>query len=275
MQSCGTVWVIALNVMLVLLQCRTNALAQEYRDSLGKHLSPVTSEIVRQNEDAEKALRLLARVEVTPKFMVEFYEPVTGLIVISGAGIPEPGMARDVTPQSRRDLSKLWRQIASGAEMPPPLREAIERSEKRTKRDYHTRPKILGKWGGSPKRDRPFTRSGGYCDSTQYWTDYGECNEWDFTVCLEHWWNGAWAEHHDASHVWTHVCPASGPVAFRVRGTDFDGGVWSVQQNHFRYFHHDDPNCGHIFDDCPYIRTDVEQAQGVRFHFQFLIQTSF
>lgn len=241
--------------------------AQEMRDSLGKQLGPVASAIVRSNETAEKQFNLLARVELRPDEIVEFYEPSPGMVVISGAGTSASMAAPNKMPQSPAEV---WRRAASGREMPAALREAIERGEKRKQIRYEDNPRNPGKWGGgSPARD--YTRSAGYCDAA-YHHEYGGCGSgYDFMVCLNNWWDGAFAYHHEAQFTWTHVCPATGRVTLRVRSNEIDGGLWTVDQHHIRYFHYDQPSCSSPFDDCPFMRADVEQATGVRFHFEFLV----
>jgi hypothetical protein len=72
--------------------------------------------------------------------------------------------------------------------------------------------------------------------------------------------------------MYTHVCPATGAVAFRLTSTEFDEGLWTVDQDTVRWFQASDPSCSLPFNDCPYVRADVEQAIGVRFHFQFMVE---
>jgi hypothetical protein len=253
--------------LLFLAAPETNA--QEVRDSLGKQLSPISSAIVRTNQAAEKELNLIARVEVQPDEILEFYEPSPGFLLISSAGAP-----KSMTPLDKRRGSPadVWRRATAGAEMPATLREAIERVGKHKRaRTNQTPRKNPGKWGGgSPSRD--FTRSGGYCDGA-YHSELGGCGVgWDFMVCLTNWWDGAYAYHHDAEITYTVVCPASGRVAFRVRSDEFDGGLWTVDQNTARNLSASDFGCeDDPFNDCPYVRADVEQATGVRFHFEFLV----
>jgi hypothetical protein len=60
-----------------------------------------------------------------------------------------------------------------------------------------------------------------------------------------------------------------------VTSTEFDSGLWTVPQDTVRYYSNADPSCSLPFNDCPYVRADVEQAIGVRFHFQFLVVALF
>jgi hypothetical protein len=244
------------------------ASAQEYRDSLGKQLSPTSAAIVKANQAAEKDLNLVARVEVRPDEILEFYEPAPGRLLISGAGAAKSMSLPDKRSQSPADV---WRRATAGAEMPAALREALDRVGKRQRARSYTTPKTPGKWGGgSPSRD--FTRAAGYCDDA-YYTEWGGCGQgWDYMVCLTNWWDGVYAYHHDAEDTLTHVCPASGRVAFRMSSNEFEGGLWTVDQHHLRYAHYIQAGCaGSPIDDCPYVRADVEQATGVRFHFEFLV----
>jgi hypothetical protein len=242
-----------------------NVLAQEIRDSLGKPLGPLTSSIARENEFAERQFNLLARVEISPDEVLEFYEPSPGLLVISGAGTPAALSVAGKMPRSPADA---WRRATAGAEIPRALRQALERKEKREAARQIDSPRISARWGGgSPARN--FTRAAGYCDGA-YHDEYGGCGSgYDFMVCLNDWWDGAYAYHHDTDFLWTQVCPATGRVVLRIRSNEIDGGVWTVDQHTVRYFSFH-TNCTSPFDDCPYIRADVEQATGVRFHFEFL-----
>ena len=115
------------------------------RDSLGKRLGWITAEIVRENQEADKELNLLARVEVQPNEIVEFYEPEPGSIMISGAGAPN-----SPSPLGERMLSpaQAWRLAAPGLDMPAALRDAIERWKRRepTSRKEAEQPEVLGEF---------------------------------------------------------------------------------------------------------------------------------
>jgi hypothetical protein len=253
----------------LLLATPTGTNAQEARDTLGKQLGPITTAIVRENQAAEKALNLLARVEVRPDEIVEFYEPFPGRILISGAGAPAtPGMTRSVSSNP----SQVWRQIAPGVDIPPALRDAIQRAEQRQAVQRPKLTKARNRWsGGSSRGD--FTKSAGWCDTGYYEGGWDTCEDfYSYRVCLLNVRDWAWAEHHEAFNTWTQVCPATGPVVFKVRSTEWDGVVLTVNQNTVRYVSYADPPCSSPFDDCPYVRADVQHATGVRFHFQFLVE---
>jgi hypothetical protein len=243
------------------------ASAQEYRDSLGKQLSPTSAAIVKANQLAEKDLNLLARVEVQPGEILEFYEPSPGSLIISGAGSAK---AMSV-PKRPGSPANIWRRATAGAEIPAALREAMDRAGKRKRARTYESPRSPGKWGGGTN-SQDFTRAAGYCDG-DYYGDWGICGQgWDYNVCVKNWWDGIFAYHHDAEETLTHVCPASGRVAFRISSNEFEGGFWTVEQHQLRYAQYIQAGCASSpFDDCPYVRADVEQATGVRFHFEFLV----
>jgi hypothetical protein len=98
-----------------LLAAPTELKAAENQDSLGKQLGPITAKIVSNNQAAEKALNLLARVEVRPNEILEFYEPAPGRIIISGAGTPQ-SLAR--SQAAARTPIQAWRLVAPDVEMP-------------------------------------------------------------------------------------------------------------------------------------------------------------
>ena len=201
--------------------------------------------------------------------IVEFYEPSPGRILISGAGAPvTPGLSRSAP----RNAAHEWQRIAPGMEMPAALRDAIQRAEQRQPVQRPKTTKARNRWSaGSSRGD--FTRSAGWCDTGYYEGGWDSCEDfYNFRVCLLNARDWAWAEHHEAFNTWTQVCPATGPVVFRVRSTEWDGVVITVIQNTVRYVSYADPPCSSPFDDCPYVRADVQHATGVRFHFQFLVE---
>ena len=260
---------------LWLLATSFAATAAERRDSLGRQLGSITNAIVEQNQEAEKTLNLLARVEVRPNEIVEFYEPAPGLIIISGAGAPDT----PIRPQAMaRSATQEWRRVAADAEMPAALRDAIERSERRqgTQRPATANqdpPRRRSKWGGGSSAAQNFTRAAGFCDAGYYSDGWDSCPDfYGFRVCLTNWRDGAYAYHHDAFNTWTQVCPATGNVVFRVSSNEFGGGVWTVNQHNVRYLQYADTWCANPFNDCPYMRTDIQNAWGVRFHFQFMVE---
>jgi hypothetical protein len=272
---------------------------QEIRDSRGRALGDITRAVVLSNADANATLNLLARVEVQDNEIVEIYEPAPGRIILSGAGAPLEGSAvAGMTEQL--DLAKFWYQLTGGARMPPQLAAAVSRVEERllspveeVKITPHeaalASTELPGEdHGRMPASERineatpELLQAGGWCD-TSYFTfvpsnasynkPYGKCdNTWDWTVCLNDWWNGAFANHGDALMAHTNVCPAEGTqVVLRVTSDEFGGGLWTVPVNTVRWYQFYDSACLSIFDDCPSIHSTVEQATNDRFHYRTLV----
>jgi hypothetical protein len=236
------------------------------RDSLGRRLGWVTAEIVRENQAVEKEFHLLARVEVQPNEIVEFYEPEPGVIVISGAGAPH-----SPSPLGERMLSpaQAWRLAAPGFDIPAALRDAIERWKRRepTPRKEAEQPEVLGESsGGQPAPHR----SGGWCDVDYFTIGWGKCPNYDFVDCLDNWWGGRYAKHSDAAQLITNVCAASDTVVFRVKYEN-SVGTWTVPWDSARYYANSDFACYHYLNDCPFASAAVQHAEGKRFHFRFLV----
>lgn len=246
------------------------------RDSLGKPLGSITAAIARDNEAAARSLNLVARIETRANEMVEFYEPAPGLIIVSGAGAPE-GAAPPYA--LARSPIQVWRLIAGDAEPPAALRDALGRAESRgasTQRKETAPPKGTAqnrnRWGGGSLA-RNATRAAGFCDAGYYEGGWHTCEDfYDFKVCVTNWRDGIYAYHHDTFNSHSHVCPASGRVAYRITSNEFDDGFWTVDQHTVRWINYADTWCANPFNDCPYLRADVEHAAGVRFHFQFMVE---
>lgn len=257
------------------------------QDSLARPLGALARQIVADNLDADDELHLLARVEVQPDELLEVYEPRPGLLVLSGAGAPTGGPR--VTPEAvhGKTLDEVWSELTQDAPMPPALAEAAQRLDglvfaSSGEADERTAAAGAGAWGPRPHADAPSVllapsrpqAATGYCDGQWYTDGYGDCTfgfqfEDDFTVCIDDWWNGAWAAVNDGYYTWSDVCAAQGSVAMRLRADEGVGGFWSVAQNTHRYTSVLDSGCG-SFNDCPWVRVDIEQASGDRFHFRFL-----
>jgi hypothetical protein len=107
-------------------------------DSTGKDLSTVSKRIVLENEKADRQLNLVARVEVQPGEILEFYEPTGGYILLSGAGSPESGTVRyteeTVTDFTAEGLARVWREASGSVPMPAELGAALERLTARLER---------------------------------------------------------------------------------------------------------------------------------------------
>jgi hypothetical protein len=260
-------------------------------DSVGNQLTPLDARIVRENAGKEVSSHLLARVQVQDDELLEFYELSPGHISLSGAGAPAHGMK--FGPRSIRGLSvaQVWKLAAPGKPMPSALSAALAKATP----NQAARPSQTGQTqeglqqtsgantsshesgGGSaspPGSASPDTGSG-YCDTGYYTDSYGDCpSGYDFEVCLDNWWNGAYAYDTDEYYDYTNVCPATGNVLFKVQDTEGDGGEWTVDQNTVRWHHNVDTDCGDTFwePSCEYARADVLNASGVRFQFRFFTQ---
>ena len=68
----------------------------------------------------------------------------------------------------------------------------------------------------------------------------------------------------------TNVCAASDTVAFRVKYEN-KVGTWTVPWDSARKVWGSDFACYHWFNDCPFASATVQQAEGKRFHFRFLV----
>jgi hypothetical protein len=264
-------------------------------DTLGRELGPITSSIVTNNREAETSARLLARLEVQRNEILEFYEPLSGHVVLSLAGAPaEPSLyaGANLNKSSHREL---WSEASNGSPVPPNLEEAFKREEARVEaarggsaivplnaRKARRDPMIQrSASGSSEERQGPHALAQSaqapsftlYCDSTYFSEGWGDCPSYDVQVCIDNHWNGAWAAYHDAAIGYTNVCAATGPVLLRVQSDEGFGVVWSVNQDSGRQYGWDDNWCSvDPFDDCPWVRSDVEQATGDRFHFRYLTQ---
>lgn len=257
------------------------------QDSLARPLGALARQIVADNLDTDDELNLLARVEVQPDELLEIYEPRPGLLIVSGTGAP--ARAAKVNPETvhGKTLDELWSELTQDAPMPPELADASQRLsglvfESSAEADARTSSARTGMSGPQPQADAPSVLTAaprpqaapGYCDGQWYTDGYGSCTfgfhfEDDFTSCLDNWWNGAWAAVDDGYYTWSDVCPAQGSVAMRLRTDEGLGGLWTIAQNTHRYTSVLDSNCG-SFNDCPWVRVDIEQASGDRFQFRFL-----
>lgn len=232
--------------------------------------------IVHDETDNDAALNLLARVEVQAGELLEIYEPEPGLLIVSGSGAP--AAAPMIVPERLKGLSlgQLWDRHGGGAAMPAPLAEVAGRMGEAPLAPVATRAAVVG-WDGAADglgelSSRPAPVAAGYCDTGFYGLAVSDCDNspWDtdIAVCLDSWFNGAWAQA-DASQ-WTEsvVCPAQGNVVMHLSG-EAQQGVWTVAQNTYRNVQVYS-SCGAFWESCPRVRVDIEQASGDRFHFRFL-----
>lgn len=253
--------------------------------ALEQPLGALGLSIVADNLDAAQDLNLLARAEVQPDEILEVYEPRPGLLIVSSAGAPAG--AALVTPEALagKTLEDAWSEFTADAPMPPALEDAalrltgvvFERVDAGGDRKGDARAdatKIDSAAHGGLTAPVSPAAAAGYCDSGWYATGYSDCTfgfhfEDDVTVCLDNWWNGAYASVGDGYYTSANVCPAQGSVALRLRTDEGVSGFWTVAMNTYRHTSVLDSNCG-TFNDCPWVRVDVEQASGDRFQFRFL-----
>jgi hypothetical protein len=95
-------------------------------DSVGNPLGPISSMLAKKNAEMNGNLKLLARVEVQPNEMVEFYEgQQPGTMVVTGAGAPEGGLAIGEEMAGSVSYRTLWQKAAHGKPMPAALEKAL------------------------------------------------------------------------------------------------------------------------------------------------------
>jgi hypothetical protein len=162
--------------------------------------------------------------------------------------------------------------------MPEALRQALERLQQHRAQnaaggEAQQSPQPAPKSARLVSNMDPSALTAGWCDTGYYDSGYGDCpGGQDFQVCLDNWWNGAYASHPDATYAYTNVCPATGAVVLAVQSDHGGSGIWTVPQNTVRWWTIHDWDCGTLFDwDCPSVRADVKQASGDRFHFRFAV----
>ncbi|WP_438015428.1 hypothetical protein WMF18_31770 [Sorangium sp. So ce315] len=267
-------------------------------DSTGTPLGEKSAATVLENLETETAMNLVARVELQPNDLLEFYEPAPGLIVVSRAGAPEGGLSPLPRATTNSGIRELWARATNGKPVTVELAEALERAEQRlaargladgdlnagstiSAREVHAQPPA------APAAEPPavFARSGGWCDTVYLAGDHGNCvldaseqftsQTWrtEFTQCMPNHWDGAWAHHNDVLYGYMSVCAAEGtPVTFAFWTDENVSGSWTVNVNTFRHAYVFDSGCTLDFDfnDCTSLHAEVQQALGDRFHFAFL-----
>jgi hypothetical protein len=275
-------------------------------DSTGRQLASITAAIARSNAETDFAYGLVARVEVQPNEIVEFYEPAPGIIVLSGAGAPDGrlvadmGIVPDTGEAGRLDLRRLWGKVSGGLVMPTRLEAAIGRSEGRTSQrpqgrtdnddlqspaaSDHVHPEET-----PPASDVAVARSAihgtGWCNTTyetydavtssgSRWNNVGDCSDPFVTSATEqHCWNHqtgtVYAQNPSIYHMKSNVCPYVGEVFFKLESDEVSTGSWTVAQNTLRWSMRSDSGCGFLFDECPWVKTSVSQASGDLFNYRF------
>jgi hypothetical protein len=98
------------------------------KDSLGNPLHEVTSRMVSLNLATANRMNLLARIEVQPNEIIEFYEPIPGAILITGGGAPAgaPIFTRETV--KAKDVESLWKIATKNVNAPLVLTDAIGRA---------------------------------------------------------------------------------------------------------------------------------------------------
>jgi len=273
-------------------------------DSLGNPVGDISRGIILRNPQAERSL--VARIEVQPNELLEFYEPRPGALLVSVAGAPAAKPMLGADDMRNADPRALWQRMAKGRAMPAGLETAIARSGQfRPERADEAGLAPLGGGGDAqPPVDferaraskmgprpglRPLPASAaralevnaqsGWCDSGYFSEGWGAaCPSNPFvgwSLCRDNWWNGIWAQHNDAATNWTNVCPATGPVTLVMTNTDWNINPWyyDVPQNTVRaWWYTRASSCKAWWSDCPTIRAEVTWAQGDRFHFRFEVE---
>jgi hypothetical protein len=261
-------------------------------DSLGRELGPISAEIVRANRATETDMTLLARVEVQPNELIEFYEPHPGLIMTMGAGAPSAPVIGERMKEEHPDATTLWAAVTRNAPMPNRLSDAIERSKTRLPArrpegsikapqalapvpapDPLYRPELAG------AVDPVAHLTSAWCDSTYYThvdpgyagSPLGTCFNWSFNVCKDHRTNNTYAYHSDAYIFMGNVCPYRGNVTYKVTADEswISQGSYTVLENTYRWKTFSDGACRGTFNDCPYIRTDILNADGDGYQWRF------
>jgi hypothetical protein len=248
-------------------------------DSLGRPLGPITSRIVADNAANASKMNLLARLEVQPNEMLEFYEPIPGSILIGGGGAPAGPMMFN----SRSDLSveAFWQQAASRAPMPAALAQAVGRAKLVPAAPIGGGETKSERGGGGlsgaaltvPSAPRGFVtqNAGGFCDNG-YWTSGDEVCPYRTAAaldCLDNWMDGRSDSYGPASAERAQVCPATGSVVLRLQTYNTNTGLvigsWqqNVAQNTVNWW------IWTSIPNRPLVHADVLQAAGVRFQWIF------
>lgn len=236
-------------------------------DSLDQPLGPITREIVADNLELEEQLNLLARVEIQADELLEIYEPQPGLILVVGAGAPTRPPKVDSRALQGLSVGEIWTSLTNDAPMPPALEQALLRT-----------PDVAVDFG-SPAPTTQLdvapapSASGGWCDTGFFSSGWSACetalSEPDMQVCLDNWFNGAFAQVGEGYWTTSTVCPGQGSVLMSLRTNGVLRGSWSVAQDTYRNVQVRDSDCLWLYE-CPTVRVDITQATDDRFHFRFV-----
>jgi hypothetical protein len=240
-------------------------------------MGPITARIAAQSEDTANRLHLLARVEVQPNELLEFYEPSPGSILVSGAGAPASG--RLFTSDSGGSVEALWKKAARGAAMPRGLTDALARAGKTagsSLAEPTAAPIDLSTNLAPPPPSAVPERveAVGYCDSPEFRNSGDALCPWRNSfgyMCKDNWMDGISSQSTGARAMRSQVCPATGSVSLRLVALDSRGlsnGQWiqPVPANTFRAF-----TWNNIPTANKYLNSFVEDAIGVRFEYIFAV----
>lgn len=265
-------------------------------DSLGVELGPISRRIASSNAATDRTMNLVARIEVQPNEMVDFYEPEPGQVLISGAGAPEGPPIAEGMLTDNSDVTAYWSALTHDAPMPSELAAAVAQRSPRLvatealpvdvqseipEQDLSYEGSASHDPHGGPARSAHLTAD--WCDSTYYstfdpnyglWTNefLGDCDSWwDFTVCWNHVTGDGTALADDYNHHASNVCPYRGDVTYKAyrNSNTVPWGTWNVPQNSYRWTRHH-PGCSCFLCDCPYYIGRIRDAAGDGYQFRFM-----
>jgi hypothetical protein len=262
------------------------------RDSLGRALGSYSASIVKMNLAAERDLHLLARVEVRPDEIIEWYELGPGLILVSGAGMPV-GDAHPEPEEGEDDPAAVWAAATNDAPMPRALRDALAREPERTEGRERTDDADPETEAHAPARDQGAAPAAadehenvykhlnlGWCDSAYYTesvSGYGTLapcmTVYNDRECWDHVTGFYAASNDDCLDHRSNVCPYRGNIRMTIEADEgwITTGAYVVPEQSYRWKKFRDSYCQHnIFDDCPYVRIKVDQADGDGYQYRFL-----
>jgi hypothetical protein len=258
-------------------------------DSMGGPMGPITSRIARLNAAGDSARSLVARIEVQPDEMLEFYEPSPGVMVLSGAGAPTGSTLFTPGALQGRSAVEVWRRVATGLvqarrfETPPPMPQPLAEAFARL-RPQAARPSSAHPGPAHPVTDSSVAQTtralnmgeAGWCDNNYFHEQSGVWNlSWDACpdswwpkVCHDNWWNGSWDILQPTVDSFIDVCPAKGDVSLVIDTNKHytNGRTWGpyyVPQDTVRWWWWSN-------DDDGWVSMAVNQATDNRFHYRFL-----
>ena len=273
------------------------------RDSLGTPLGQISRMILRANSAQEADMNVLARVEIQPDELLEFYEVAPGVITTSAAGRPL-GAPRMGDPNLRRlNPVQIWQQMVGPRAMPLALAEAVGRaknvvwqSDVESDNDVVAAASDSSTAAASSHRSHgivagpnrgvdqanddnragalrapavPTQSQGNWCDTGWFDHQSSQCSG-DIEVCLDDHWNGAWGQ---ANRVWSYdgaVCAATGKVIYNARPSKkWQTVVRNVPADTYRASWGNWQCFGINPANCPNVRVEITDAAGDRFHFRF------